>query len=302
MYSHILLPVDGSGFSERAIPYAAAIARRAEGRLHVALVHTAFARQMADIAPTPLSAQWEEKYREEETRYLDRRVAELRGRGIDAVAETLEGDAANELIDRAKSGAADLIVMATHGRGGIERAWLGSVADEVVHHVHLPVLLVRPREDDSPREDPALEHIVVATDGSEAADAAAGQAVDLARLFGARVTLLRVVAFPAGLSSPYIPHAAQLDRETADRREEEARKALADAAAKLGDDLRVETRVVLGYHPARAILDAIPEIGCDLVALGTRRRPRVARIVLGSVADKVVRASPVPVLVGHSAD
>lgn len=302
MYGHILVPVDGSSFSERAIPYAGAIARRAEARLHAVLVHTTIARQLVDIAPMPLSAQWEEQHRAEEARYLDRLATELQGRGLDAVAETLEGDAAAELIDRTRSGAADLLVMATHGRGGIERAWLGSVADEVVHHVRLPVLLVRPREDEAPPEDPSFEHIVVATDGSEAAEAAAGQAIELARLFEARLTLLRVVFFPAGLSSPYIPHAAQFDRETTERREEEARKALEEMAARLGDGLRVDTRVVVGYHPARGILDAIPEIGCDLIVLGTQRRARLARIVLGSVADKVVRASPVPVLVGHTPD
>lgn len=302
MYAHILVPVDGSSFSERAIPYARAIAQRAEARLHTVLVHTAIARQLAEMAPTPLSAQWEDEYRAQEARYLDGLVADLKGGGVDAVAERMEGDAAHELIDRAKSGAADLLVMATHGRGGIERAWLGSVADEVVHHVRLPAVLVRPREDESPPGDPTLEHIVAATDGSEAAEAAARQAIDLARLFDARVTLLRVVYFPAGMSSPYIPHAARLDQETTERREREARKALDEMAARLGDGIHLGTRVVIGYHPARAILDAIPEIGCDLIALGTHRRARLARIVLGSVADKVVRASPVPVLVGHTSD
>lgn len=302
MYSHILVPVDGSSFSELAIPYARAVSLRAEARLHAVLVHATIARQLAEMAPTPLSAQWEDEYRAQEARYLDGLVADLKGRGVDAVAERLEGDAAHELIDRAKSGAADLLVMATHGRGGLERAWLGSVADEVVHHVRLPVLLVRPREDESPPEDPTFEHIVVATDGSEAAEAAAHHAIELARLFDARVTLLRVVFFPAGMSSPYIPHAARLDQETTERREHEARKALDEMAERLGDKVRLDTRVVVGYHPARAILDAIPEIGCDLIALGTHRQARLARIVLGSVADKVVRASPVPVLVGQTPD
>lgn len=299
MYADVLLPVDGSSFSEQAVPYASAIARRAGARLHVVLVHTPLARHAADIPATPLFERWEDRFREREARYLEDLVGRLGDEGVDAVAVKSEGEVAQRLIERAKS-EADLLVMATHGRGGLERAWLGSVADEVVHHVCLPVLLVPPQADEERRDDPSFEHILVATDGSQAAAAATREAAQLARLFGGRLTLLRVVSVPAGLSSPYIPHAAQLDREITERREEEAKRFLDGAARQLADGVSVRTRTSLGYHPARAILDTISELGCDLAALGTHRRTRLARIVLGSVADKVVRASPVPVLVGHA--
>ncbi len=299
MYANVLLPVDGSSFSEQAIPYAAAIARRAGARLHVVLVHTPLARHAADIAATPLFESWEHRFREREASYLEDLVSRLGAGGVDAVAVKSEGDVAQRLIQRAKS-EADLLVMATHGRGGLERAWLGSVADEVVHHVRLPVLLVPAQAEESGREDPSLDDVLVATDGSEAAAAATREAAQIARLFGGRLTLLRVVSVPAGLSSPYIPHAAQLDRETTERRQEEVQRFLDGAAEQLADGLDVRTHATLGYHPARGILDAISELDCDLVALGTHRRTRLARIVLGSVADKVVRASPVPVLVGHA--
>ncbi len=302
MYSHVVLPVDGSSFSEQAIPYALSIVRRAGGRLHVVLVHTPLARHAADIAVTPLFGEWEDRFRERETHYLEDLVARLRESGVDAVATRSEGEVAPKLIERAKSDA-DLLVMATHGRGGLERAWLGSVADEVVHHVRLPVLLVPAQADEAAPEEATFEHVLVATDGSKAAVAATRQAAEVARLFGARLTLLRVVSVPAGLSSPYIPHAAQLDRETTERRRAESERFLDELAAEVGEEtagVKVETHVELAYHPARGILDAIGEFGCDLVALGTHRRTRLARIVLGSVADKIVRASPVPVLVGHA--
>ncbi len=299
MYTNVLLPVDGSSFSEQAIPYARAIARRAGAKLHVVLVHTPLARYAADVAATPLFESWEDRFREREASYLEDLVKRLGEGGVDAVALKSEGDVAQRLIQRAKS-EVDLLVMATHGRGGLERAWLGSVADEVVHHVRLPVLLVPPQADGSQGEDPIFEHVLVATDGSEAAAAATREAAQIARLFDGRLTLLRVVSVPAGLSSPYIPHAAQLDRETTERRQEEAKSFLEDAAKRFAKGLNVRTHALLGYHPARSILDAISELGCDLVALGTHRRTRLARIVLGSVADKVVRAAPVPVLVGHA--
>nr|NIU76715.1 universal stress protein [Gammaproteobacteria bacterium] len=205
-----------------------------------------------------------------------------------------------ELIDRARSDM-DLAVLATHGRGGLERAWLGSVADAVVRHVRLPVLLVRPEDDRreaGEAEEIVPRHILAATGGSAAGDASVREAARLARLMDARLTLLRVVSFPAGLASPYIPHAAEMDREVAESREEEARQALATLAGEL-EVPAVETKIEWAYHPARGILEAVEEVGADLVAVGTHRSSRVARAVLGSVADKVVRASPVPVLVGH---
>ncbi|UCF18672.1 MAG: universal stress protein [Gemmatimonadota bacterium] len=300
MYGNVLVPVDGSTFSEHAIPHAGGIARRASARLHVVLVHAPVARHSAEIAPMPLLDDWEEHYRQKEARYLDELVRRLREQGVNAVAERLEGEVADRLVRRASSDA-DLIVMTTHGRAGLDRAWLGSVAEEVVHHVRLPVLLMKPAAAEAQSLDPRFEHILVATDGSEAAAGATDQAMQIARLFEARVTLLRVVSMPAGLSSPYIPHAARMDRETTDRRREEARSFLDELTARLGGTAPMDARVELAYHPARGILDAVEELGCDLVALGTHRRPRLARIVLGSVADKVVRASPVPVLVGHTA-
>jgi nucleotide-binding universal stress UspA family protein len=299
MYANILVPLDGSSFSEHAIPYATAVARRSGARLSVVLVHAPTAAQMAELAPTPMFEDWESRLRQREATYLDELVGRIGGAGLDVAAERLEGDVAHELIERSKSDA-DLLVLATHGRAGLERAWLGSVADEVLHHVELPVLLVRPSGEGPPPSEVQFQHILAATDGSPAADAAVDQAVGLARGFDARLTLLRVVAVPFGLSSPYLPHAASLDREVTEERKAAARAFLDERVAELGDGLEVKGEAVAAYHAARGILGAVDRLGCDLVAVGTHRDQRLARIFLGSVADKVVRAAPVPVLIAHA--
>lgn len=297
MYSRIVVPVDGSSFSEQAISYASAIAQRAGARLTAVLVHAPLARHSTALAPTPLFEEWESEHRQQEAAYLDKLVARLEGEGLEAVAERLEGEVAHSLIKRVESDV-DLLVMATHGRAGLERAWLGSVADEVVHHVKLPVFLVRPRFEEAPL-DVDFKHVLVATDGSAAAAAAVEQAVGIARLFDAQLTLLRVVSVPAGLSSPYLPHTASIDRQITEQRTRDAKDFLEKLAAELEGKANVRTDVTLAYHPARGILEAIDNIGCDLVAVGTRRHTRLARIFLGSVADKVARASDVPVLIAH---
>lgn len=298
MFRHILIPVDGSPFSASAVRYAGAVARRSRARLLLLHVHPPVLVPEFSMLSVEAATGWDQEMRGAQSRHLDELAKTLRDDGLDAGTEILDGEVASVIIERSRRDA-DLLVMATHGAGGLAGAWLGSVTDTVIHHVALPALLVRPEEGDPAKA--AFERILVATDGSPAAEASTEHAVHLARMFDAGLTLLRVVPVPAGPASPYIPHAARLDRDITRAREEEAERSLAVASAKIGGSVRVETRVVRAYHTARAILEAIDDSGADLVVVGTHRRTRLARIVLGSVADKILRAAPVPVLIGHAA-
>ncbi len=298
MYRRVLVPLDGSTFSEHALAWARPIARLAGADLTLTLVHAATYRYAVEMAVMALD-EWQTALHEREVDYLNERARRLRDDGIATRAALMEGEVAASIVDLSGR-ESDLVVMATHGRGGVERAWLGSVADNVVRHASVPVLLVRPENGEGVPPDAAPRHVLAATDGTEAAEAAVDHAVALTRLFDARLTVLRVVSVPGGLASPYIPHAAEMDRDLSAAREREAEEGLAATQARLPADLNSRAHLVRAYHPARGILTAIDDLGCDLVAVGTHRRSTVARAVLGSVADKVVRASPVPVLVGHS--
>jgi nucleotide-binding universal stress UspA family protein len=203
VYRNLLVPLDGSTFAERGLRPAASIADRAGATLRLVLVHTPIVVD-ADLAPVQVSVGWKEAQREREFKYLEREAEALRGRGLSVKTELRDGDVGTELLEiEAES---DLVVMATHGRGGLARAWLGSVADQLVRHATGPLLLMRPTEAEHEdgsvdTEAPPFRHVLAATDGSEAASAAVDQAVALARLFDARLTLLRVVAFPAWLAA-----------------------------------------------------------------------------------------------------
>lgn len=298
MFQHILIPVDGSPFSASAVRHAGAVARRAGARILLLHVHPPVLVPEFSALSMEATTGWDQEIRDAQSRHLDELARKLRDDGLDVRTEILDGEVASAIIERSRCDA-DLLVMATHGAGGLAGAWLGSVTDTVIHHVTLPALLVRPEEGET--GEVVFERILVATDGSPAAEASTEQAVNLARMFDAGLTLLRVVPVPAGPASPYIPHAARLDRDLTREREEEAERGLAAVSARIGGSVRLETRVVRAYHTARAILEAIEESGADLIAVGTHRRTRLARIVLGSVADKVLRAAPVPVLIGHAA-
>lgn len=297
MYETVLVPLDGSTFSEHALAHAASIAERAGAQLRLVLVHTPLPVTVAEVSAVPLMNDMD--HREREDAYLQEQAAWLRDRGLTVATELREGDVTKELKDAATS--ADLVVLATHGRGGIERAWLGSVADSLVRSVATPLLLIRPiDEEGEPRRSVAAPtHILVGVGGSPGGEAAVEEAAKLARTFGARMTLLRVVAFPSGLASPYLHHGIEMDRAAAEADEEQAREALRKLAAR-HDDIEIGTRLSQAYHAARGILDTAAEVGADMVAVAAHRRSVVERAVLGSTADKVVRASDVPVLVARS--
>lgn len=303
MYGSILVPLDGSTFSEHAIPWARMIARLADAELTLALVHELPLLTDVDAGSLAQLERWDLQQRRSEETYLSvvtERVSEAAGRPVSQTM--LEGPSVVPALEqRIEEQDADLVVMTTHGRAGLQRAWLGSVADGLIRRAGRPVLLIRPTEDQVSHgaEARVFQRILVPLDGSDVAEAALPHARELARLCGAKLLLLRVVAPPSAITSPYIPHQMQLNKTELTERREEAERYVEAQVAELMDEgpLHVESQVVLDYHPAHAILQVAGETRADLIVLGTHARGTLGRLVMGSVADKVVRAADTPVVV-----
>lgn len=158
MFKKIFVPLDGSAFAETALRHAETLARCFGSELILVQVvsgaeHTLFAtppveyesghydpmwsaHQITAHVPNPLAGQAEE--------YLHATARKLEAGGLRVRTEVLEGNVADALLNRIESIEADAVVMCTHGRGGLSRALLGSVADRISHHTTVPVLLVRP--------------------------------------------------------------------------------------------------------------------------------------------------------------
>jgi nucleotide-binding universal stress UspA family protein len=300
MYRSLMVPVDGSPFAEHALSFAASIARRAGATLQVVQAHVPVASLYSGselVADLTLDAT----IRENEAAYLDgvaRRLTEtVRIRVSRAV---VDGPAAEALHEQALAAAADLVVMATHGRGGLSRFWLGSVADQLIRRLPMPTLLVRPQaEAPDLARDHVLQHILVPLDGSDLAEQALGPAVDLGTLMQADYLLVRVVdpLQSAGLDAAGLPISG-LVPEGRQRLQEEAAAYLERTAHRLRErSLRVRTRVIVSCQAAEAILDQAATSSTDLIALGTHGRGGLSRLLLGSVADKVIRGAVTPVLV-----
>ncbi len=150
MYEHILVPLDGSALSEVALTHAEALEPKLGATLLLLRVANVSATIMAAtgpdtgmVAPDLIDEVIEDQ--EEDARgYLERVTQRVKDAGCEVSWQLVEGSPAQAIIETAKKNNCDLIAMATHGRSGLQRAVLGSVADAVVRDSHLPVLLIRP--------------------------------------------------------------------------------------------------------------------------------------------------------------
>jgi nucleotide-binding universal stress UspA family protein len=306
MYRSILVPLDGSVFAEHALPLALGIARRSGAKLVIARVHVAPFSPIEDLGGLVDRAA-----RDEEQAYLKAVVKQLTDETAAYVqCALLEIPVADSLCEYAKSAGADLIVMTTHRRGPLARAWLGSVADELVRKAPIPILLARPQE-----AKPVLDHfpvfrrVLVPLDGSSFAEQAVDSAVALGSLTEAEFILVRVIEpmvrggdMEAVMTYPSDPGVVRRLELFHDEEKASASAYLEKVAQRLKSrGHRAETRVVVSEQAAVALLDATKQAKADLIALSTHGRRGLSRLFLGSVADKVLRGTSLPILIHRPA-
>lgn len=297
MLRRILVPLDGSTFAEASLPAALSLSRRSGAELELMTVH--------EPVPSFAYDEWETSAREWSESYLDEvreRVTGSTGDGVDTTVRS--GRVSEALRQRAEETGADLAVMATHGRGALSRAWLGSVADSFLRHAPCPVLLIRPEEDSvDPEREWAPSTILVPVDGSEFGESILDRVAGLAELYEATLVLLRVVAYPVDIASPYLPHTVQMNQEIVDEARLAAQEYLDRIAGPVRErGLRVEVEVGVGAQAGNGILEVARERDVGLIAMSTHGRGGVARAVLGSTADKVIRGARRPTLVYRPTD
>lgn len=281
----ILVPLDGSGLAEQALPTALDIAERTGGRVHLVLVHVPDgAEQPERLRLIPSHEQAAEYLRS----VADRCRVEA---GLVVRTEVLQGVIATELATYAQAHEVGLVVMTSHGQGGISRAWFGSVADALVRRLRVPVLLLRPIPGavlDQPLARP--RHLLVPVDGSALSARVLGPAAGLGALWAARLTLLHV-----------LPPAGAHDSTAFDGCREDPVACAELMLDELASPLRreghaVDIAVVVAASPAKAILDYACTHAVDAIALATRGQGGWERVAVGSVADKVMRGALLPLV------
>ncbi|MFC7139914.1 universal stress protein [Halosimplex aquaticum] len=282
MYERILVPTDGSAASEAAIETALTLARRFDATLYA--IHVL---ELDELPP-----EFDAGARAELQTRAESLLATIADWADDAsvstVTEVVEpvGLVRQAIVDYLDEQDVDLVVMGTQGRTGLHELVLGSVTERTLRLSPIPVLTVH----EETELDPEFDAILVPTDGSEVANAAADHGIELAGRADAALHALHVVdvtGFWTDVDSPAVLSAL----------EEAGQRAVDDVVdraseAGLGS---VEASVSSGT-PASGIVDYADDRDVDLIVMGTHGRTGLDRFLLGSVAEKVVRVSDIPVL------
>lgn len=296
----IVVPLDGSPLAEHALPYAEAVARMRHGRLMLVRSVPYLARPAGDASFRSLAAARDAAAQEARS-YLEGVAARLGAGGLTVEMAVPYEEEADGILAEAQRVDADLIAMATHGRGGLGRWIYGSVAEEVIARTQRPVLLIRAW---LPEGGAALlaasPRILVPLDGSAASEAALPVAERLATELGGTLVLVRAVARPDLAFAPDAL-AGPLLREELEEERSAAECYLREVANRFASDGRmVETVVQIGrpgLDMAAAVIETVGrESGAALVVMTSRRRVGFERLLLGSVADATLRQGTLPVV------
>ena len=247
----ILVPYDGSLVGEQAIPYAIAIAKRGQGEVRLALVQR-------ELSP----AQY--------LRAMSLRLREQLGYPISLVA--LQGPVVPALAEYARDSGADLVVMTTHGRGGLQRAWLGNVADDLIRTLNVPILALRSQEG-APLIEPVGFRGFWSRWTARIGGSGSRAAAKMAQLWNSQISLLRVV-HPSLLSTDaqfLMP--AMYDEGLTRRDCEAAREDLERRVESLrAQGLEAKALVVVARATAASILDLARPEQVSMIALATHGR------------------------------
>jgi nucleotide-binding universal stress UspA family protein len=285
---NILVALDGSQAAEGVLPIVDRIATATHARV-VLLAAVDKPRDWGGDTGGDLKGE-----RHEAESYLRRIQAELASAtGNDVETEVVESEPAAAILAIAAKQQPDLIAMTTHGRSGVARWVLGSVAAKLLHSTHTPLLVVRPPDDGTQSKPAELNNFLVSLDGSEMAASVLPFTADLARSLGASITLFHAVIEPV---MTYAGAGAAFDPEALKGMEAGAHEYLATLARDLeGKGLKTDRSVAIG-NATDGIVWAAERGGADLILMSTHGRSGVGRMVLGSVADAVVRRTSLPVI------
>ena len=298
MISTVLVPLDGSPVAEQAIPYAQALLP--DGGEGVLL------RIVPELDPLLTELLWtlESAPESAETAAVRAELERVKARVTDTrvrwITDVASGDPAEEILKAITRHRIGLVAMTTHGRGALGRTTFGSVADRVSRESPIPVLLVRAHPDGLPVVTADIRRLIVPLDGSDLAEASLPLVVDLAKQLGIPVHLVRALNLAAVLTplvdggGLLVSPSPEVYEQMTESVESDAREYLTSVSTRLEEEGVSATWSVLEGSPFFAIAEAT-ETG-DLLVTTSHGRGGVLRWLMGSVAEKLVREAPVPVL------
>ena len=298
MYTRMLIPLDGSKVAEQVLPYARFLAKAlaipaellgvVDPEALVALADPARGRHIDTLVAETMSRT---------ALYLETIARSFSGAQVKCSVE--KGNAAEIVIKKATTDKGTLIVMATHGRSGIQRWLLGSVADKVLHGAMNHLFLVRATDQGKTDGEAPLQTVIVPLDGSPLAEQVLPYVLDLTKKMKLKVVLTRAYALPPSVaaedygfySADLLDHLEAESRDYLQQKVNEVKqRGIENVASVINPGYGAEEIITLGRNT--------PD---NFIAMSTHGRSGMQRWVLGSVTDRVVRHSGDPVLIIRSA-
>lgn len=291
--NQILVPTDFSENAQHAVDYAIALAKKSSARLH--LLHTPVIPTylLMDLSYSP-GPEAVTRILNDSQEALDTQAKGIAAAGVEHFSAIREGTVHEVIRDYAKEHDVDLVVLGTHGRTGVSKLMYGSVTERVIKTVHTPIIVVPPQGGQLPGS------IVVSYDFSPPSERAADAAKAIHELVGGP---LHVVHSYLDVWGEYTDRGAVVG-EAAEKRREALRLGLQEMLAKDAEELfgagaaDIETHLVTG-DPAESILKVAQDVSATLICAGTTGKSGIERILIGSVARRLLHDSRVPLLLTH---
>jgi nucleotide-binding universal stress UspA family protein len=302
MFKRILVPLDGSKTAESALPYARGLAEKLDAEVELL--------EVIDVAEIPAEVSDQTAFADNLRDHVNRRLNQY----LAPIAESFspmrakcrveQGSPATVIIGTAAADKETLIIMASHGRSGLQRWLLGSVAEKVLRGTANPLLLVRAAEPAPSAGQATFGSIVVALDGSELGEMALAPALELSRALKIALVLVRAYQLPItayyraddypASAAAFIPSYAEVVEEMG----REAREYIDAKMKELRDQGLEHVRAeILEGNAADEVIKLAGSQKNSLIAMCTHGRSGVKRWMLGSITEKVVHYSATPVLV-----
>ena len=304
MYTRILTPLDGSGVSEQVLPYAQSLA------LGLSLPLTLLYAIEPELLTIPRTLNPSLHVHDmvanrlgQAGRYAEPVAERLRRDGLSVNIEIPQSEPAAAIVEEAAKDPGTLITMSSHGRSGLARWWMGSVTDKVLHLTNNPLLVIHATPGQQAEAESSFQRMTVPVDGSELAESILPHAVYLSAAMNLAIDLVQVNPSRDDYYRSLSVGPSEVARVTPSYEEyinivdAEAEGYLAELKGRLTQQgaASVETHLMHG-PPADTIADLAASASNNLVAMTTHGRSGVGRMVLGSVAERVVRQSGDPVL------
>ncbi len=281
----ILVPLDGSEIAARALPFAEDFCQRLDGEIALIRILPITVLPYAipvDFIPPDIYQQMVDSQQRLAREYLEQVATELQQRGLRAQVQIEYGDASAGIIDAIAALHVTMVIMTTHGRTGLARFALGSVADRVVRGGGAPILLVRSFPTGERRTE--LRRALVPLDGSPLAESALFTiALQLAGPVLREITLVRVVDPRDG------PEGVKAAEEYLDLIRRRFVERLSDREVSL-------TTLSQVGSPAASILASAQTLASDLILMSTHGEVGIGRLAFGSVTDRILRDGDTPIL------